>query len=350
MDSEQRRNFSVNQRTQRPEVVVVTGASGGAGRAIAEEFGKHGAQVCLVARGEAGLEGAKRNIEQAGGQAIIVAGDAADPQTHERAAQQAEETFGPIDIWINVAFTTVFSPFMEITPDEYKRVTEVTYLGYVYGTQAALRRMLPRDQGKIVQVGSALAYRGIPLQTAYCGAKHAIQGFTESLRAELIHNKSNVTLTMTQLPAVNTPQFTWGRNKLPRKAQPVPPIYQPEVIADAVYWAAHRKKRQLYIGGSTLIVIMGNKFFAKFGDWYLGKTGYDSQMRPDPKDPNQPNNLFAPADSTQDYGSHGAFDDRSINRSYELWAAEHKGIVAGALAGAGGLAAAGLLLATRQRG
>ncbi len=339
----------MNQRIQRPEVVVITGASGGVGRATAQAFGKRGAHVCLVARGEAGLEGAKREIEQAGGKAIIVAGDAADPQTHERAAQQAEETFGPIDIWVNVAFTTVFSPFMEITPEEYKRVTEVTYLGYVYGTQTALRRMLPRDQGKIVEVGSTLAYRGIPLQTAYCGAKHAIQGFTEALRSELIHNKSNVQLTMVQLPAVNTPQFTWGRNKLPRKAQPVPPIYQPELVAEAVYWAAHRKKRQLYIGGSTLIVIMGNKFFAKFGDWYLAKTGYDSQMRPDPRDPEQPNNLFNPVDSTQDYGAHGAFDDRSTNRSYELWAAEHKGIVAGALAGVGGLAAAGLLLATRQR-
>ena len=198
-------------QTQRAEVVVITGSSGGVGRAVAQAFGKRGASVCLVARGEAGLEGAKHDVERLGGRAIIVAGDSADPQTHERAAQQAEAAFGPIDIWVNVAFTTVFSPFTEIEPDEYKRVTEVTYLGYVYGTQAALRRMLPRNRGKIVQVGSALAYRGIPLQTAYCGAKHAIQGFTEALRAELIHNQKNVQLTMVQLPAVNTPQFTWGR-------------------------------------------------------------------------------------------------------------------------------------------
>ncbi|HZC07316.1 MAG TPA: SDR family oxidoreductase [Ktedonobacterales bacterium] len=340
----------MSQRMQRPEVVVITGASGGVGRATAQAFGKRGAHVCLVARGEAGLEGAKRDIEQAGGKAIVVIGDAADPQTHERAAQQTEETFGPIDIWINVAFTTVFAPFMEITPEEYKRVTEVTYLGYVYGTQAALRRMIPRDRGKIVEVGSTLAYRSIPLQSAYCGAKHAIQGFTTALRSELIHNKSHVQVTMAELPAVNTPQFTWGRNKLPRKAQPVPPIYQPEVIADAVYWLAHHKKRQIFIGGSTAIVIIGNKFLPGFGDWYLGKTGYNSQMRPEERDPNQPDNLYEPVDTSKDYGAHGAFDDRSINRSYELWAAEHKGIIAGALAGIGGLAAAGLMLVSRQRG
>lgn len=338
-------------QTQRAEVVVITGASGGVGRAVAQAFGKRGASVCLVARGEAGLEGAKHDVERLGGRAIIVAGDSADPQTHERAARQAETVFGSIDIWVNVAFTSVFSSFTEIEPDEYKRVTEVTYLGYVYGTQAALRRMLPRNRGKIVQVGSALAYRGIPLQTAYCGAKHAIQGFTEALRAELIHNKKNVQLTMVQLPAVNTPQFTWGRNKMPRKAQPVPPIYQPEVIAEAIYWAAHHKKRQLYIGGSTVVVIMGNKFLAKSGDWYLGKTGYKSQMREEPRDPNQPDNLFEPADRTKDYGSHGVFDHRSTARSYTLWAAEHKGIVATALAGLAGAAfASSLFMFGRDKG
>jgi short-subunit dehydrogenase len=341
----------MRQAADRPEVVVITGASGGVGRAVAQQFGKHGASICLVARGEAGLEGAKRDVERLGGKAIIVSGDSADPKTHERAAQQAEEEFGPIAIWVNVAFTTVFSPFMEITPDEYKRVTEVTYLGYVYGTQAALRRMLPRNRGKIVQVGSALAYRGIPLQTAYCGAKHAIQGFTEALRAELIHNQRAVQLTMVQLPAVNTPQFTWGRNKMPRKAQPVPPIYQPELIAEAIYWAAHRKKRQLYIGGSTVAVIMGNKFFAKFGDWYLGKTGFNSQMRDEQRDPNQPDNLFEPVDTEVDYGAHGAFDQRSTDQSYTLWVTEHKGIVATALAGVAGAALAGSLFASgRSKG
>lgn len=340
----------MRQRTERQEVVVITGASGGVGRATAQAFGRRGACICLVARGEAGLEGARADVERLGGRAIIVAGDSADPQTHERAAREAEETFGPIDIWINVAFTTVFSPFLEITPEEYARVTNVTYLGYVYGTQAALRRMAPRDRGVIMQIGSALAYRGIPLQTAYCGAKHAIQGFTEALRAELIHNHCHVRLTMPQLPAVNTPQFTWGRNKLPRKAQPVPPIYQPEVIAEAIYWAAHHRKRQIYIGGSTLAVIMGNKVFPGLGDWYLGRTGYDSQMREEPRDPDQPDNLFAPADTARDYGAHGVFDDRSIDRSYEVWAVEHKGVVAGALAGIGGLAVGGLLLASRRQG
>ena len=335
---------------ERPEVVVITGASGGVGRATAQAFGRRGARVCLVARGEAGLAGAIRDVERLGGEAISVAGDTADPQTHERAAQETEQRFGPIDIWVTVAVTTVFAPFMEITPEEYERVTKVTYLGYVYGTQAALRRMLPRDRGVVVQVGSTLAYRGIPLQTAYCGAKHAIQGVTEALRAELIHNHNHVRLIMPQLPAVNTPQFTWGRNKLPQKAQPVPPIYQPEVIAEAIYWAAHHRKRQLYIGGSTLAVIMGNKVVPGLGDWYLGKTGYESQMRPEARDPDQPNNLFSPVDTTHDYGAHGAFDDQAIDRSYEVWVAEHKGIVAGALAGVGGLAiGGGLLLATRQR-
>ena len=338
----------MQQLRDTPEVVVITGSSGGVGRATAKAFAKHGASICLVARGEAGLDGAKQDVERLGGRAIIVIGDTSDPQTHERAAQAAEDAFGPIDIWINVAFTTVFSPFMEIHPDEYRRVTEVTYLGYVYGTQTALRRMIPRNRGKIVQVGSALAYRGIPLQTAYCGAKHAIQGFTEALRAELIHNNRDINLTMVQLPAVNTPQFTWGRNKMPRKAQPVPPIYQPEVIAEAIYWAAHHKKRQLYVGGSTVTVIMGNKFFAKFGDWYLGKTGYKSQMRDEPKDPNQPDNLFEPADTTKDYGAHGAFDSRSTDRSYQTWAAEHKGIVAGALAALAGAAFAGSFVLGRR--
>lgn len=340
----------MRQESGHPEVVVITGASGGVGRATAQAFAKRGALICLVARGEEGLLGAQRDVERLGGRAITVIGDSADPQTHERAAEQTEAAFGPIDTWVNVAFATIFAPFMEITPDEYRRVTQVTYLGYVYGTQAALRHMLPRDQGKVIQVGSALAYRGIPLQTAYCGAKHAIQGFTEALRAELIHNESHVQLTMVQLPAVNTPQFTWGRNKMPRKAQPVPPIYQPEVIAEAIYWAAHHNRRQLYVGGSTMIVIIGNKFFAKFGDWYLGMTGYRSQMRDEPRDPNQPDNLFAPADATRDYGAHGDFDQCSIDRSYQTWAAEHKGMIATAAAGLAGAALAGSLVIAGRKG
>src|SRR5690349_14249623 len=261
------------------QVVAITGASAGVGRATARAFGREGYAVGLLARGRDGLDAAAREIEEAGGRALVLPTDVADPEQVEKAAGAIEDAFGPIDVWVNNAMTSVFARFWEIEADEYRRATEVTYLGVVNGTRAALRRMLPRDRGTIVQVGSALAYRGIPLQSAYCGAKHAIKGFTESLRAELIHNHSDVHLTMVQLPAVNTPQFTWGRNKMPRKAQPVPPIYQPEVVAEAIYWAAHHKKRQLYIGGSTLTVIIGNKFFANLGDWYLGRTGYNSQMR-----------------------------------------------------------------------
>src|SRR5438067_7267391 len=257
-------------RARTPEVVVVTRASAGVGRAIARAFARRGAHLGLLARGHAGLEGARREVEELGGRALVLPTDVADPQQVEAAAARVEETFGPITIWVNDAMTTVFSPFKEMTPEEYKRVTEVTYLGTVYGTLAALRRMLPRDRGKIIQIGSALAYRGIPLQSAYCGAKHAIQGFTESVRSELIHDQSHVTITMVQLPAVNTPQFGWVKSRLPHKAQPVPPIYQPEVIADAVTWAADHNRRQLYLGGSTGIVIQGEKVAPWFGDWYVG--------------------------------------------------------------------------------
>ncbi len=241
------------------EVVVVTGASAGVGRAIAQKFTKRGAHVGLLARGHAGLEGAKADVEKLGGKALIIPTDVADADQVEAAASQVEEIFGPIDIWINVAMASVFSPFKEMKPEEFKRVTEVTYLGQVYGTMAALHRMLPRDKGRIIQVGSALAYRGIPLQSAYCGSKHAIQGFTESVRCELIHDKSNVKITMVQLPAVNTPQFSWVKSRLPDKAQPVPPIYQPEVIADAVsyvtdHYRYHPSGHSRDIRGSASIV------------------------------------------------------------------------------------------------
>src|SRR5437763_3084944 len=265
-----------------PEVVVVTGASAGVGRAIARAFARRGAHIGLLARGHAGLEGARRDVEELGGKALVLPTDVADPGQVERAAAQVEESFGPIDIWVNDAMTSVFSPFKEMTPEEYKRVTEVTYLGAVYGTLAALRRMLPRDQGRIIQIGSALAYRGIPLQSAYCGAKHAIQGFTESVRSELIHANSHVTITMVQLPAVNTPQFGWVKSRLPHKAQPVPPIYQPEVIADAVTWVADHDRRQLFIGGSTVIVIQGDKLSSWHGDLYPCKTGYTAQQIGEP--------------------------------------------------------------------
>ncbi|MEP7037515.1 MAG: SDR family oxidoreductase, partial [Acidobacteriota bacterium] len=219
------------QENKKPEVVVITGASAGLGRAIVRRFAQEGAHIGLVARGRDGLEGAKRDVEKLGGKAIIIEGDVADPKTTERAAEETEKAFGEIDIWINDAMVSVFSPVKEMKPEEYKRVTEVTYLGFVYGTLAALKRMLPRDRGVIVQVGSALAYRGIPLQSAYCASKHAINGFMDSLRAELIHDKSNVRASMVQMPAMNTPQFSWVKSRLPNKPQPVPPIYQPEVGA-----------------------------------------------------------------------------------------------------------------------
>ena len=270
-------------RIQTSQVVVVTGASAGVGRAIVRAFAKRGAHIGLLARGHEGLEGARKDVEAAGGKALVIPTDVADAEQVEAAADKVEQTFGPIDIWINVAMASVFSPFKEMDAVDFKRVTEVTYLGQVYGTMAALHRMLPRNQGRIIQVGSALAYRGIPLQSAYCGAKHAIQGFTESVRCELIHDKSNVKISMVQLPAVNTPQFDWVKSRLPKRAQPVPPIYQPEVIADAVTYIADHYRRELFIGLSTVIVIQGNKLAPGFGDWYLGKTGFKSQQTNQPK-------------------------------------------------------------------
>ncbi len=318
------------------EVVVVTGASAGVGRAIAQKFAKRGAHVGLLARGHAGLEGAKADVEKLGGKALIIPTDVADADQVEAAASQVEEIFGPIDIWINVAMASVFSPFKEMKPEEFKRVTEVTYLGQVYGTMAALHRMLPRDKGRIIQVGSALAYRGIPLQSAYCGSKHAIQGFTESVRCELIHDKSNVKITMVQLPAVNTPQFSWVKSRLPDKAQPVPPIYQPEVIADAVSYVTDHYRRELFIGLSTVIAIQGNKIAPGLGDQYLGKTGYKSQQTNQHANPDRPNNLWYPVDDDRDHGAHGAFDDKAKSSSWQLWADTHRGLlalVAGGLAG-----------------
>lgn len=319
-----------------PEVVVITGASAGVGRAIVRAFAQRGAHIGLLARGHAGLEGARRDVEQAGCKALVLPTDVADAQQVEDAASQVEKAFGPIDIWINVAMASVFSPFKEMKPEEFKRVTEVTYLGQVYGTMSALRRMLPRDKGRIIQVGSALAYRGIPLQSAYCGAKHGIQGFTESVRCELIHDGSNVKISMVQLPAVNTPQFDWVKSRLPNQAQPVPPIYQPEVIADAVSWIADHYRRELFVGMSTVTAIQGNKLAPGLGDRYLGKTGYKSQQTNQPADHNAPNNLWSPVDEDRDYGAHGAFDKRARDKSWQLWVDTHQGVlglVGGALAG-----------------
>jgi len=323
----------------KPEVVVITGASAGIGRATVREFAKHGAHIGLVARSQDGLEGARKEVEAAGGKALVIPTDVADPDRVEAAAAAVEEAFGPIDIWVNDAMASVFSPFKEITPEEFRRVTEVTYLGYVYGTMAALRRMLPRNRGKIIQVGSALAYRSIPLQSAYCGAKAAIRGFTDSIRCELIHDGSNVQITMVQMPAVNTPQFGWVKSRLPKKPQPVPPIFQPEVAAEAIYWAAHNNRRELYVGSSTVEAILGTKVAPGLLDRYLAKTGYSGQQTDEPANPNRPNNLWEPLPG--DRGAHGSFDNRAQDWSLQLWATKNQNSLA--LVGLGVLAGMGLV-------
>lgn len=330
----------------RGQVVVVTGASGGIGRATATAFGARGASVALLARGEAGLTGAARDVEAAGGRALVVPTDVADPAQVEAAAERVENELGPIDVWVNVAFTSVFSPFEKITPEEYRRVTEVNYLGFVYATMAALKRMTPRDAGTIVQVGSALAYRGIPLQTAYCGSKHAIQGFHEALRCELLHDGSNVHVTMVQMPAVNTPQFSWVLNRMPKHAQPVPPIYQPEVAARGVLHAAdHPKRREYWVGASTMGTLAANAIAPGLLDRYLARTGYSSQQTDQDRSPDQAVNLWEPADGPdgKDYGAHGVFDAKAVSRSEQLWLSQHHGllgIAAGAVAAAVGAALA----------
>ena len=298
------------------EVVVITGASAGVGRALARKYGERRAKVGLIARGRDGLEAAKREIEAAGGQAIVLPLDVADSEAVESAAAEVERTFGPIDVWINNAMLSVFAPVMETRPDEYRRVTEVTYLGYVHGTLAALRRMKPRDRGIIVQVGSALAYRGIPLQSAYCAAKHAVQGFHDSLLSELAHDRSRVRVVMVQLPAVNTPQFRWVKSRLPRKAQPVPPIFQPEVIADAIIWSATSGRREVNVGWPTVKAVWGNNVAPRLGDLYLAKNGYEAQMIDEPEDPGRPDNLWSPLPG--DPGAHGVFDDRATSRCVEM--------------------------------
>jgi short-subunit dehydrogenase len=284
---------------------------------VAREFGRRGARIGLLARGKQRLEAAKREIEEQGGKALALSVDVSDAGQVEHAAQRVENELGPITVWVNNAMTTIFAPFAEIQPDEYKRATEVTYLGCVYGTMAALKRMLRRDQGAIVQVGSALAYRSIPLQSAYCGAKHAIVGFTDSLRCELIHRKSQVHLTVVHLPAMNTPQFSWCRTRLPRHPQPVPPIFQPEVAARAIYYAAHHKRREIFVGGPTIAAIYGQNFAPAFADWYLGTHAYESQQTSQPVRPERPDNLFEPVPA--DYAAHGIFSDRAKPSSLQSW-------------------------------
>jgi len=328
--------------------IVVTGASGGIGRATAVAFGARGDTVALLARGENGLSAAAAEVERAGGKSIIVPTDVADADQVFAAAERVESNAGPIDVWVNVAFTSVFAPFEQIKPDEYRRVTEVSYLGYVYGTMAALKYMKPRDRGTIVQVGSALAYRGIPLQSAYCGAKHAIQGFHEALRCELLHAKSGVHVTMVQMPAVNTPQFSWVLSRLPRHAQPVPPIYQPEMAARAVLYAADRpRRREYWVGSSTVGTLAANAIVPGLLDRYLARTGFDSQQTHDATAADAPSNLWVPVDGRagKDFGTHGIFDDVSHSTDPQQWASRHHGILA--VAGAA-LATAGALLGRRR--
>ena len=325
-------------------VIVVTGASAGIGRASAQEFAERGDAVALLARGETGLEGARADVERLGGTAGVYPVDMSDWQAVDKVTDQIEQELGEIDVWVNVAFTSVFAKFVDIEPDEFERVTRVSYLGFVNGTRAALRRMLPRDRGVIVQVGSALAYRGIPLQSAYCGSKHAIQGFHESLRTELLHEKSKVKVTMVQMPGVNTPQFSWVLSRLPNQAMPVPPIYQPEVAGRAVAYAAdHPRRREYWVGGSTAGTLIANAVAPGILDRYLARTGFDSQQSSDPRSPDQPANLWESADGPagRDFGAHGRFDDRSKRRSAQLWASHHHGAVAalglGVLGGAAAL-------------
>jgi NAD(P)-dependent dehydrogenase (short-subunit alcohol dehydrogenase family) len=325
-------------------VVVVTGASGGVGRAVARAFGRRGARVALLARGEKGLAAAAEDVRAAGGTPLAIVTDVADFPQVDAAAKRTEAELGPIDVWVNVAFTSVFAPFTEITPEEYRRVTEVTYLGYVHGTMAALERMKPRDSGTIVHVGSALAYRGIPLQSAYCGAKHAIQGFTESLRCELLHSHSGIRTTMVQLPAINTPQFSWVLSRLPGHAQPVPPIYQPEVAARAVLYAAgHPRRREYWVGASTAGTLIANAVAPGLLDRYLARTGFRAQQQTGrPRPAHQPSNLWHPADGPEghDYGAHGEFDAKSSPRSLQLSLSLHHGFSAAtAMLAVGGWAA-----------
>jgi NAD(P)-dependent dehydrogenase (short-subunit alcohol dehydrogenase family) len=305
----------------RPRVVVITGASAGVGRAAARVFASLGDRVGLMARGRVGLDAAAAEVAELGGRALVLPADVADPAQVEACAERVEAELGPIDLWVNNAMVSVFSPIMETPAVEYRRVTEVTYLGVVHGTQAALRRMLPRNRGKIVQVGSALAFRSIPLQSAYCAAKHAVEGFTASLRCELYHMKSAVQVSLVHLPAVNTPQFAWTRSRLPRKAQPVPPIYQPEVAARAIAWAADHDVRDLLVGWPTVKAVWGNRIAPDYADRYLGRIGYDAQMTSQPENPDRPDNLWEPVDV--DYGAHGSFDSRSRSFSINLWIQTH---------------------------
>jgi NAD(P)-dependent dehydrogenase (short-subunit alcohol dehydrogenase family) len=327
-------------------IVVITGASAGVGRATARAFARRGDAVALLARNEDALHAAAREVDEIGGRALAIPTDVADAAQVEAAAERATIELGPIDVWVNDAMASILAPTWEIEPEEFRRVTEVTYLGQVYGTMAALRRMRPRDSGAIVQVGSALAYRGIPLQSAYCGAKHAIRGFTDSVRTELMHAQSNVHVTTVHLPALNTTQFGLVRTRMPRRPRPVAPVYQPEVAARAIVWASeHPKRRELWVGGSTALTILGSRLApGALVDRYLARSGFDSQQTDQPADQHRRDTdyLFAPVPG--DHGAHGDFGGEAKDRSVQLWLAEHRNALAGAVA----LAAAGAATLSRR--
>lgn len=319
-------------------VVVITGASAGIGRATARRFGSAKAKVALLARGKERLEATAEEVERAGGKAIAIPTDVADPKQVEEAADRAEKELGPINVWINDAMTAVFSPVWEMEPEEYKRVTEVTYLGQVYGALAALKRMRPRNEGKLIFVGSALAYRGIPLQSSYCAAKHAIQGFVDSLRSELLHENSGIDLTMVQLSGFNTPQFSWVKCKLPNHPRPLGKCYQPEVAAEAIYWASNNKRRELMVGTPAVEAIIGNKFVPQYGDWMLSRKGFAGQQTDQPIPRDRPNNLWEPVPGQ--FAAHGIFENEAEETSRQLELTTHRKQAALLTAG---LAAAGFL-------
>jgi NAD(P)-dependent dehydrogenase (short-subunit alcohol dehydrogenase family) len=325
------------------QTVLITGASAGVGRALARVYGRRGANVALLARGEAGLAGAATDVEAVGGRALALPADVADADQVEAAAERTEAQLGPVDVWINNAMTTIMARTWDVTAEEFRRVTEVNYLGYVHGTLAALRRMRPRDRGTIVEVGSALAFRGIPVQGPYCASKHAIVGFTQSLHTELLAEGSGVQLCAVHLPGLNTTQFTWGRNKLPHRPQPVPPIYQPEVAAEAIAWAADRGRRLTYVAGSTAATIWGNRLARPLLARYLARTNIEAQQTGEPATGDAPDNLFAPQDQYEDRGSHGPFDDQAHEYSPVQVLSRNRGKLA-----TGAVLTAATLLAARR--
>ena len=312
-------------RRHRAEVIVITGGSAGVGRATARALARPGARIAVLARASDDLDDVEPELIALGARAIALPVDVADADAVEAATERIEQELGPIDVWINNATTSVFSPVHETTADEYRRVTEVTYLGYVFGTLAALRRMRPRGSGVIIQVSSALAFRSIPLQSAYCAAKHAIKGFTESLRCELIHDRIHIHVGMVHLPAINTPQFDWNRSRLPRRAQPVPPIFQPEVAARAIAWAVQHRRRDLWVGWPTFKAIVGNRVVPGLLDRLLAARGYRDQQTREPARPHA-DNLFAPVKTP--HGAHGRFDDRARSSSAYLWLTTHRALLA----------------------